>query len=102
MNNTKWKELVNVLTNIEGYEIMVNIKLLGEATNDSFSPVWWDEVEKDGFNQIEWLKIQPISSEYNGRLVKPITKDYSNSIKMGLEKNNIPYIFSDGLFCIYG
>jgi len=50
MNNTKWKELVDEFTSIEGYEPLVNIKLIFDAgNNNTFSQVWWEEVERDGF-----------------------------------------------------
>ena len=70
MNNTKWKELVNEITSIEGYEPLVNIKLIFEKennnnnnNNNSFSLVWWNEVERDGFELIEWIQIKPFEIE---------------------------------------
>jgi len=103
LNTTKWHEIVSVLTNIPDYDPNVNIKLLTDKdNNDSFSPVWWSEVERDRFECIEWLKIDPIKRTYVGRLVKDKKEDFSKIIKQGLDKYTIPYEMENEIFVIYG
>jgi len=103
LNTTKWREIVLVLTNILDYDPNVNIKLLTDKDNNgSFSPVWWSEVERDGFEYIEWLKINPIKRTYVGRLVKDKKEDFSKIIKQGLDKYTIPYEMENEIFVIYG
>lgn len=103
MNYTKWKELVQEITSIEGYEPLVNIKLIFETeNNNSFSPVWWNEVEKDGFELIEWMQIKPFEIENLGSLIEQKITDYTEVVKKGLNKHNIQYEYENGIFTIYG
>ena len=103
MNNTKWKEMVEVITSDDEYLPLVNIKLIFDAdSNNSFSPVWWHEVEKNGFELIEWIQIKPFKIEKSGRLIDPKITDYTEFIKSGLDKHNVPYEHEGELFTIYG
>jgi hypothetical protein len=103
MNTTKWKELVHEITSNEAYEPLVNIKLIfEEENNNSFSPVWWNEVERDGFELIEWLQIQPFKTEKGVRLIDPKQIDYTEFIQKGLDKHAIQYEYENDIFTIYG
>jgi len=103
MNTTKWKKLVHEITSNETYDPLVNIKLIfDEENNNSFSPVWWNEVERDGFELIEWLKIQPFNIEKGIRLTDAKQIDYTEFIQKGLDKHAIQYEYEQGIFNIYG
>ena len=103
MNNTKWKELVSEITSRDDFDPSVNIKTLFDSENNRlFSPVWWEEVERDGFEIIEWLEINPKKTEHIGRLVEPKTEDFTEFIENGLKKHSIPYEINDGIFKVYG
>lgn len=94
MNNAKWKKLVNELTSRNDFEPLVNIKLIFETeNNNSFSLVWWDQVESEGFELIEWMQIKSCDQNAN---------DYTEFVKNGIEKLNIEYEFDNGIFSIYG
>jgi hypothetical protein len=103
MNTTKWKKLVTEITSNEMYEPLVNIKLIFDEKNtNSFSPVWWNEVERDGFELIEWLQIQPFNTEKGIRLTDPTQIDHTEFIQKALKKHNIPYEYDHSIFTIYG
>lgn len=102
MNTTKWKELIKVLTNILEYDPQVAIKFLYDKNDASFAPVWWHEIEQEGFEYIEYLKIDPIKKTYIGRLVTDKKEDFSKTIKDGLDKYSIPYEMENEIFVIYG
>lgn len=104
MNNTKWKEFISAINSIEGYEPQLNIKYMFEKeSNSGFSSVWWEEIEQDGFEIIEWIRIKPFKEEYLGKLVSEQTpKNYSNQIKVALEKSNIYFEFDERIFIVYG
>ena len=103
MNNTKWKELVDEITSIEGYEPLVNIKLIFDAgNNNTFSQVWWEEVERDGFELIEWMQIKPFEIEKSASLIEQKLTDYTEVLKKGLDKHNIEYHYENEAFTIYG
>jgi len=103
MNTTKWKKLVHEITSNEAYDPLVNIKLIfDEENNNSFSPVWWNEVERDGFELIEWLKIQPFNTEKGIRLTDAKQVDHTEFIQKSLDKHTIQYEYEQGIFTIYG
>ena len=103
MNTTKWSEVVSVLTSSSEYNPSVSIKFLFDKVNSGlYSPVWWKEIECLGFENIEWLKINPIKKTYIGRLVADREEDFSNFIKKGLDKYGIPYEMENEIFVIYG
>ena len=61
MNNTKWKELVDSITSNSDFNPDVNIKFLfDQENNGKFCPVWWSEIERDGFERIEWIELELI------------------------------------------
>lgn len=70
LNNIKWKKLVSAITSGPSFNPPVNCKTIFESENNGvFSPVWWEEVERDGFN------IKPQKEENTGRLTKPKVTD---------------------------
>lgn len=103
MNNTKWKEMVKEITTDPDYNPSVNIKCIFDKDNNGgFCPVWWDEVERDGFKLIEWLEINPIKEERVGALVSPKVTDYTGFVRSALEKHKIPYEINGKIFKILG
>lgn len=103
MNNTKWKELVSAITSDPEFDPPVNLKLLWQKENNGkFSPVSWQEIERDGFKTIEWIEIKPLKEEYMGRLIPNKVTDYTEFIRTGLEKHSIPYELNEGIFKING
>ena len=107
LNNTKWKEIVAVLENIENYNPRVYIKYILETEIDnkskiSYHPVWWSEVECEGFEYIEYLEINPIKETYIGRLIEKRKEDFTRIIQRGLDKYTIPYENDSGIIKIYG
>lgn len=103
MNNTKWIELIEVITSDSEFDPRVKIKYLTDKDNQGeFSTVWWENVERFGFDSIEWIEINPIKEILIGRLVAPKTIDFSHFIKNGLDKHTIPFEINDGIFKIFG
>jgi len=103
LNNTKWKEFVTEINSIEKYEPLVNIKhIFDKENNGTFTPVWWNEVERDGFELIEWIQINPIKEEYIGTLAPASRMNYTEEIKIALKKHNIHFEFEKDIFIIYG
>ncbi len=103
MNNTKWKKFVLAINSIDGYEPQVNIKyVLDEENNRTFSPVWWEEIENEGFELIEWIQISAIKQEYQGKLIETQRTSYLNELIVVLDKNNINYDLESEIFTVYG
>ncbi len=103
MNNTKWKKFVLAINSIDGYEPPVNIKyVLDEENNRTFSPVWWEEIENERFELIEWIQISAIKQEYQGKLIETQRNSYLNELIVVLDKNNINYDLESEIFTVYG
>lgn len=103
MNNTKWRELISEITSNEDFDPPVNIKWIYETgNNNSFSLVWWDQVEQEGFERIEWIQIKSLNTEHTGRLADAQKTDYTELIKTGLDKHSIRYEYEQGIFTVYG
>jgi hypothetical protein len=103
MNNTKWRELVAAITSEGSFDPPVKIRYIFDADNvGGFSPVWWEEVEADGFEQIEWLMISPVKEVPVGALVGSKQTDYTDFIRSGLDKHSIPYTLTAGIFLVKG
>jgi hypothetical protein len=106
MNNTKWKRLINAITSKKEYAPNVKIKLIFDKSEEDekieFCPVWWKNIEQDGFEVIEWLKINSIEKEYLGRLVEPKFTDHYEFIKKSIKKSNVNYEYENSIFTIYG
>ncbi|MFT5777649.1 MAG: hypothetical protein ACI837_000597 [Crocinitomicaceae bacterium] len=102
MNNTKWKEMISAITSNSDYAPSVNIKTFFYPESKGYNPVWWEEVERDGFEYIERVNINPISEEYLGRLVESQKTDHSEFIINALDGKNIPYKIYDGIISVSG
>lgn len=103
MNNTKWKKLVKEINADPNYRPSVNIKYIFDRENNGkFSPVWWEEVERDGYKLIEWIEINPIKEERIGALVPPKVTDHTDFVKSAIEKHGIPYEVNGKVFKIWG
>ena len=103
MNNTKWRRFVSAINSIKGYEPQVKIKYVLEKENSqTFSLVWWEEIEQEGFELIEWIQIMPVIEEQIGKLITKHKTSYINEIKDTLKKNNIRYDLDGEIFIIYG
>lgn len=62
----------------------------------------WKEMERDGFDLIEWVKINPIEEVFRGRLVEPKLINHAAFVIEMLEACNIYYEEDEGVFIIYG
>ena len=102
MNNTKWKEMISAITSHHNYSPSVNIKTFFYPENKGYSPVWWEEVERDGFEYIERVDINPIFEKYLGRLVENQITDHSEFLIKALDGKNIPYEIYDGIIRVSG
>ncbi len=103
MNNTKWRKMIAAITQLDNFEPTVKIKyLFDKKAPEGFSKVWWNEVETIGFEQIQWLEINPIKEEFRGQLVEPKCTDFTSAIEKSLKSKNIYYEKRNGHFLIYG
>lgn len=110
MNNTKWHELINDISEIK--DLPISYKTLFDES-DKDSEGYWTLADDEYFyrlelNTIEWFKIADsiTKSKYIGRLVEPIVeqtsvKDLIDSI---LKKHSIKYVYDDEqhAYIVYG
>lgn len=113
MNTTKWNKVFSVIRDIEenaGRYISIMYKYIF----DTESPTsYWslrgdEDLHEHMYKYIEWLKIQPISWnwEYRGRLIVPVCTSYDYT-SLFLEKMNAAslryeYLQMEEAYIIYG
>jgi len=104
MNNTKWKKIIHEINSKDGYEPQVNIEYVMNHKNwkELYSKVWWNEVEKEGFEYIKVLRINPIEKIHRGKLIEDKIMDHSEFITQSLKKHNVSIEKIDGIFLVYG
>lgn len=112
MNNTKWDKIFNIIRAIEeetGKDIPIMYKYI-----DMEAPVYYwsirgdEDLYKNMYKYIEWLKIQPVACdyEYQGRLIEPKYTYYDHT-SLFLEKMNAAHLHYEYLqhekaYIIYG
>ncbi len=110
MNNTKWCELINDISEIK--DLPISYKTLLDESDKDLEGYWTIDGDEYFYrlelNTIEWFKIADsiTKSKYIGRLVEPIVeqtsvKDLIDSI---LKKHSINYVYDDEQheFIVYG
>ncbi|MDO4230211.1 MAG: hypothetical protein Q4C98_10375 [Capnocytophaga sp.] len=112
MNKTKWEELRSAMYAME-ISPSYRIKYLFSADNEqdiekiineniSYGVGVWGEEQFYNYFDIEWVKIEKLREEPQGRLIAPQILDYSQEIRAVLEKFHIPYEEHERFFTIYG
>lgn len=101
MNATKWKELIDAESNIDGFSPEVRYQCITSEVVFGFSQVWWNELYEKS-SSIKWLEIDPIKTEYRGELVSGKETDYSELVEKLLNKNNIPHSIVNKCLKIWG
>ena len=116
MNDTKWNELRNAMINEMPFPPPFTVKYLFETEFDEEDDLqkdvyylgdWEYGLSDDGKNfectfLVEWIKIRPRYLKRRGALIESEIIDAEKIFVELLEKYNIPYEKSKGVFCIYG
>lgn len=101
MNQTKWRQLVQELSLSEQYNPQVRYKTIQSPQLYGFSHVWWDELLQISAS-IEWLDINPLKSEYQGRLLPSKITDYSAETETAIRRAKVPFTREENCFRIWG
>ena len=117
MNNTKWRELKNGVSELPFPPPFV-IKAVDEAETDYHRfdkdvyhvgdwGLYLDnyiggDIYATPFYAVEWIKVRPRILKHQGRLIQSKVIDETEEFLSILEKYNIPYEEQDGAYCIYG
>ena len=117
MNNTKWKELKNGISELPFPPPFVIKTVDDEETEyhqfneDVYYGGDWGlyldnylggDVYATPFYAIEWIKIRPRMLKHQGRLIQSKLIDETEEFLAILEKYNIPYEEQNGTYLIYG
>ncbi|MFC1609731.1 DUF6678 family protein [Myxococcota bacterium] len=100
MNDTKWRELQVVITEELSFRPRYRVKCLRGADDFYWDTDWHTHLPT--FKEIEWLEIDPICKERQGRLVPDIATDKSAELESLLQSVSIPFERRDGLIRVYG
>lgn len=109
MNDTKWKEFLQLMTEEMSMKIPYAFHTLfdSDSTNDDF----YDTCCRECFNgyhfkSLEWVrgKTKFVEHKYRGRLIddEEIFYDLEEEFVEKIQKYSIPYEVEDGIYTIYG
>lgn len=111
MNNTKWKELQNAMTQEMSFPPPYVLKTITEIENEQHDFTeevtwlgdWGDEAMCWGdYYLIEWVKIRPRYLQYQANLILEKMIDETNQLESILDKYSIPYEEEHGVYIIHG
>lgn len=113
MNNTKWGKIFDIIRTIEektGKDISIMYKYISDIEDPVY---YWsirgdEDLHKNMYKYIEWLKIDPVAYEYEyqGHLIEPkyTYYDYTSLFmeKMNAANLHYEYLQQEEVFIIYG
>ena len=107
MNNTKWREAIQVLQDVMGYNVRFRVKCVRGAEP---SADYWDgsfPYHIPPYKTIEWIEINTIVGVYKGesetgRYYTGKTYDYAETVAEALSAKNIPFYQTDGVIQLQG
>ena len=100
MNDTKWRRLLELLQDF--YPCSLRRKDVGEEA----PPL--DHSDTDiyhalgGWEHIEWVDLDPVSSVFRGALVEPEIVDRSGDLRAALKAASIPFSIENGKIRVWG
>lgn len=104
MNNTKWREAIEVLVAIKDFQIRFRVKCLRDADDPPINH--WDgsfpyHIPRL-FKGVEWLDIDPLMKIHRGQLVAPEIRDFTAAVIQALNSKNVPFVQMGEVVRIYG
>ncbi len=103
MNNTRWRSLAEILSSQKEFEPMVRLKYLRDTEPmPGFSFLDWEWIKHGNPACIEWMDIDPIKRERQGKLIPDKETDLRKYIKASLNKAKIKYSIEDRKFRVWG
>lgn len=107
MNDTKWREAIQVLQAVMGYSVRFRVKVVRGAEPASG---YWDgsfPYHVPLYKAIEWMEINTLVGIYKdgletGRYSTGKTYDYSEEVAEALNAKSIPFYQADGVIRLQG
>ncbi len=107
MNDTKWREAIQVLQDVMGYRVQFRLK---DVRGSEPAPSYWDRDfphHVGRYKAIEWLEINTVVEIYKdrlegGRYNTGKTYDYSEEVAEALNAKSIPFYQTDGVIRLQG
>jgi len=103
MNNTKWKELRNLILNNFSFSPKYRVKCLRQpGANECYWETDWQHHLPSPYKVIEWVDIDPIQYHHLGGLVDDIREDKTEELSCLLRAKSIPFEVEGIYLRIYG
>ena len=107
MNNTKWREAIQVLQDVMGYNVRFRVKCVRGAEPPAD---YWDgsfPYHIPLYKAIEWMEINTIVGVYKdgaetGRYYTGETCDYTERVAEAMCAKSIPFCQADGIIRLQG
>lgn len=106
-SNTKWQRLIPVFG---GFPVQKRIKFIDVEEPTRWQTGLWQPhpnyIEASGGPEelkfVEWIEIEMCERRYTGRLVAPVTCDYSEAIRSALVAERASFKESETSFVVFG
>ncbi|MCP2044551.1 DUF6678 family protein [Pontibacter sp. HSC-36F09] len=103
LNQTKWREQIGAMCELSLIDLNVRMKYLQDDKEPvGYAPIWWNQLEQTGLNNIEWLEIKALKEIGAGLLAPTLQEDYTDLVQKVLDRYSIPYIVEGEVFRITG
>lgn len=102
MNDTKWRELAEVMTSHAEFNPGIRTKYLLDDEPLGFAHLDWEWIKRGEGRYIEWLDISPVRKDYVGRLVATKLVDFTEWVRASLTAHSIPFEEAEGIFRVRG
>jgi hypothetical protein len=107
MNNTKWREAIQVLQDVMGYNVRFRVKCVRGSEPGAD---YWDgsfPYHVPTYKAIEWMEINTIVGIYSdgpttGRYCTGKVSDYGDRVGEALSSKSIPFYQSAGVIRLQG
>lgn len=103
MNQTRWREAIQVLLQTQGYGLRFLVKCLREP---EASAIQWESSfpyhVPQPFTVIEWLEVDPVVRKRQGQVVAEEVQDHTEAVLTALRSRNVPCFQVHGLIRIPG
>jgi hypothetical protein len=100
MNDTKWNEVIEDISNLPGYWPRFRVKCLRDTEP---GPTDWSYSfphHLPTFMFIEWLEFDPIFRRQSGAVDRGVGRDFTNEIATTLASVGVPHVVANGVIRI--
>ncbi len=109
MNDTKWREAIQVLNDIMGFNVRFRVKVIrgAEPSADYWDGSFPEHFMASSYKGVEWVEVKTLADLYEerpetGRYRTGKVVDYGDKLAKAFRDKSIPFYQTDGVIRIQG